>query len=300
MTFDILQLLKGLLVALDNNTVYEALNASETHSNNAWYKAFFDFYDRFDGAARDYEVPVGKKRIKNFKVKVVDEIWPLLDKLAKKKCNKIVNDDTKDPDEFDEIPLDKYLKSAIEQLEMYNAIKVSKEEAVSLAKEENARLKMAMRKAEEEYCAIPHGMEGRPSNQSNLTLHEEVDEDCDDESEDDENYDSEDFVPSTTSNSAKKCMKKHTKKPPTAGDANLSRNPFEAVDQYHDKLLSRMKRLKEDLFEGGGDDNEEKKLEKRLKLLYKSEDHHRKMGRVERADEVQEEISKIEKDVLGI
>jgi hypothetical protein len=306
MTFDISQLLKGLLAALDNNAVYEALNASETHRNNAWYMAFFEFYDRFDGAARDYEMPVGKKRIKNFKVKIVDEIWPLLDKLAKKKCKEIVKDDTKDPDEFDEIPLDKHLKSAIEQLATYNAIKASKEEAVALAKEENARLKMTMRKAEEEYSAIPRGVEGRPSNQSTLTLHphcneQEVDEDCDDESEDDENYDSEDSVPPTTSNHAKKRIKKHNKKPPTAGDANLSRNPFEDVDQCQDKVLSRMKRLKEDLFQGGGgDDNEENKLEKRLKLLYKSEDHHRKMGRVERADQVQEEISKIEKDVLGI
>ena len=64
--------------------------------------------------------------------------------------------------------------------------------------------------------------------------------------------------------------------------------------------MSTMKSMKEELFSDGGDDIQEKKREKRLKLLYTSEDHHRRMGDAQRADEIKAEINKIEKDVLGI
>jgi hypothetical protein len=122
-SFVILQLLEGLLAALGNHAVYDVLNASETKRKNAWYQAFFEFYERIVGAAKDYEMPLGKKRIKNFKSKVVEEIWPLLDSIEKAKSNEIVRNDTIEPDEYDEIPLDKYLKVAIEQYATYNAIK---------------------------------------------------------------------------------------------------------------------------------------------------------------------------------
>jgi hypothetical protein len=84
-SFDILQLLEGLLATLGNHAAYDVLNASETNHRNAWNKAFFEFYDRVMGAAKDYEMPLGKRRIKNFKTKVVDEIWPLLDSIAEEK-----------------------------------------------------------------------------------------------------------------------------------------------------------------------------------------------------------------------
>jgi hypothetical protein len=55
---DILQLLEGLLAALENHAVYDVLIASETNGRNAWKQAFNDFYDRLRGAAKDYEMPV--------------------------------------------------------------------------------------------------------------------------------------------------------------------------------------------------------------------------------------------------
>jgi hypothetical protein len=310
-SFDILQLLEGLLAALGNHAAYDVLNASETNHRNAWNKAFFEFYDRVMGAAKDYEMPLGKRCIKNFKTKVVDEIWPLLDSIAKEKTKEIVHDDTLEPDEYDEIPLDKYLKVAIEQYATYNAIKASHEEAIQQAKKERAELKASMHEAEENYHAIPPGvvLEGHTPHYSSLTL----DAPYTDNEEDDE--DNDDYVPANatgkTSDASslnctkihpkKSCEKKpHNKKPPPAGDANLSKSPFEDLNHYQEQIMSSMKRMKEELFSNGSDDIEEKKQEKRLKLLYTSEDHHRRMGDMQRADEIKAEINKIEKDVLGI
>jgi hypothetical protein len=269
------------------------------------------------GPARDYEMPLGKKRIKNFKSKVVDEIWPLLESIAKSKSNEIIHDDTYyKPDEYDEIPLDKYLKVAIEQYATYNAIKASHEESVLLAKEAKAALKTGMGEAEEEYNAIPPGVEGHTPHYSSLTLHSaphsvgDNDEDNDNQDNDEEDEDNDDdYVapyaarkPSDSSFSyhTKKPAKRCTKKPPAAGDANLSKSPFEDLDHYQERILLSMKRMKEELFSDVGDDMEEKKREKRLKMLYVSEDHHCRMGDVQQADEIKAEINVIEKDVLGI
>jgi hypothetical protein len=251
------------------------------------------------GAARDYEMPLGKKRIKNFKAKVVDEIWPLLDSIAKEKSHEIVRDDAYKPDEYNEIPLDKYLKAAIEQYATYNAIKASREEAVRLAKEAKAALKTRMHEAKEEYNAIPPRVEGHTPHYSSLTLHsapysedgedEDIDNDEDEDEEDDDNVAPNAAVrkPSDTlslSYHTKKHTKKRAKKPPAASDANLSKSPFEDLDHYQEKILSSMKRMKEELFSDVGDDIEEKKWEKCLKMLYVSEDHHCRMGDVQRAE----------------
>jgi hypothetical protein len=178
-----------------------------------------------------------------------------------------------------------------------------------------------MHEAEKEYHAIPPGVEGQTQHYSSLTLHppyphdEDDDEDNDDNNEeDDDDEEDDDYIPpNATGKHSDASSSVHTKKrpkkspekpsnekPPAAGDANLSKNPFEDLDLYQEKIMSSMKRMKEELFSDGNNDIEEKKREKRLKLLYTSEDHHRRMGDVQRADEIKAEINKIEKDVLGI
>ena len=70
---------------------------------------------------------------------------------------------------------------AIEQYATYNAIKESHKEAIQLAKEAKAVLKAGMHEAEEEYHAIPPGVEGHTPHYSSLTLHPPYTDDEDDE-----------------------------------------------------------------------------------------------------------------------
>ena len=315
-SLDILQLLEGLLAALENHAVYDVLTASETDGRNAWKQAFNDFYDRLRGAAKDYEMPVGRTQIKNFKSRVVDEIWPLLDSIAMARAKEIVQDDSVEPDDYDEIALDKHLKRAIEQYSTYKSIKASHEEATQQAKETKAALNAKMCEAEEEYHAIPPGVVTQ--HYSSLTIHPACNdsEDSDDDNKEDDDYDvpppnvtgrpSDASSSDNTKKHPKKSLKKspemrppHGEKPTTAGDANLGKNPFEDFNLYQEKIVTCMKRMKEKLVSNDDDDIVEKK-EKRLKLLYTSEEHHRRMGDVQRADAIKAEITKMEKDVLGI
>ena len=184
-SLDVLQLLEGLLAALENHAVYDVLNASETDSRNA---CFNDFYDRLRGAAKDYEMPVGKMQIKNFKSRVVDEIWPLLDSIAMVRANRIGQDDSVEPDGYNKIPLDKHVKQAIEQYSTYKSIKALHEEALQQAKGAKAALYDKMYEAEEEYVAIPTGVDTQ--HYSCLTLHPACNdyEDSDNDKKEDDDY----------------------------------------------------------------------------------------------------------------
>ena len=54
--------------------------------------------------------------------------------------------------------------------------------------------------------------------------------------------------------------------------------------------------MKEEIFSNDGNDIEEKKKEKHLKLLHTSEDHHHRMDDVQQADDIKAEINKTEKE----
>jgi hypothetical protein len=116
--------------------------------------AFDKFDDREKGAARDYVIPTGQNAVKNFKKKVVTELWPQLDVWCQYRTREIRENTTFDknvPDADDEIPLDEFEHLAIDQWLMYQ----SKVDYAKMQKHKKTKLQRDMRKTERGLGAMP-------------------------------------------------------------------------------------------------------------------------------------------------
>ena len=159
--------MEGLVFALDDAAAAD-FTSSGKDENNGWRIAFDKFYNREQGAARDYLMPTGSDAIKNFKKKVVQEVWPQLDKWCRSRVDKIiVLPDSDSSGSDDEIPgLEPYEKMAMQQWKLYQDNLRNKDQV----KVEKERLQIAMKSTEQGLAAMPpSGVSVTPGASSNTT-----------------------------------------------------------------------------------------------------------------------------------
>jgi hypothetical protein len=286
-----------LLDVLQKNAVYECRHASGKDHKNLWYQAFYDFYT---GPGRDYEIPKGPDAVRNFKKKVVSEIWPMYNTVVKEATNRLVGEGMVEGDGYDELPLDPYDKKAIEQYATWKALIESHDEAVRNSKLKQEKLQKKMAFAEQKYGAIPRGADGQVPTELTFYIQSEEDEDEDEEATKDadpstfeSSYSTPTMDPSPAAGGPPPPRKRMKATPPPP---NLMKSPFAGVEEAGMQVMQEMKKIQEAFFNEGQGGNDKKS---QLNEFYKAEKHHRDVGNNERADQFKKRIEALEKELYG-
>lgn len=290
---------------------------------NGWKMAFDKFYDREKGAARDFVIPTGQDAIKNFKKKVVTELWPQLDVWCQYRTQEIRENipfSKEDPDADDEIPLEEFEHLATEQWLMYQ----SKVAYAKMEKQKKKKLQRGMRKTERGLGAMPPGAFGIPgasAGSTSLTFeaaaHGEAndEDDAGDDSYSDEDMESDDGVataePEETSTHGQKRKRQRIRKgqkPPAAGDANFTTASVRGIPYgiNMDDVAQEMKKIQtefmnQDMFQSTSTknaNNREKREE--LKALHEAIEHYKLMGDSGRVAKLTEKAKAKENEMFGV
>jgi hypothetical protein len=283
--------------------------------------AFDKFYDREKGAARDYVIPTGQDAVKNFKKKVVTELWPQLDVWCQYRTREIRENTTFDrnvPDADDEIPLDEFEHLAIEQWVMYQ----SKIGYAKMQKHKKTKLQRDMRKTERGLGAMPPGAFGIPSasaGSTSLTFgaaasgEDNDEEDAGDDSYSEEDTESDDGVATDPEGALSRGQKRKRQrirkgqKPPAAGDANFTTASVRGIPfgiNMND-IAQEMKKIQtefmnQDVFQSSTMNADKKEKREELKALYEAIEHYKLMGDSGRVAKLTEKAKAKENEMFGV
>lgn len=309
-----------MITALKDGAAADFLKSGQDEKNG-WKKAFDKFYDREKGAARDYVIPTGQDAIKNFKKKVTKELWPQLDVWCQYRTKQILENipfNKEYPDADDEIPLEEYEHSAIEQWLMYQ----SKVRQAKLQEQKRKQLQMGMHRAERGLGAILPGAFGIPvasTSSTSLTFEAAADgEDDDDEDDGDDNGSDEDMASddgdaaeveetSPLGHKRKRQRIRKGQKPPAAGDANFTTPSVRGIPYgiNMDDVAKEMKKIQtefmnQDVFQSRTTNADRREKREELKALHESIQHYRVMGDSDRVAKLTEKAKAIENEMFGV